>query len=167
MGLQCGLSRPHLTKHSDDAEATKMAGGSAISLRNWACRVESFWWMCTWTSLQYDEHWDLLHFALVCSKDAYHARYHTCNSKMSVIYRFQQCMPRQLMSQTMFSMNTMQSQVITTWFQCTALRWCMLHVGPSPTQPANPWLTPEPPLADHVYGATFKGFQNISLKHMW
>ena len=42
MGLQCGLSCPHLTKHSDDAKATKMAGGFAISLRDWACRVELF-----------------------------------------------------------------------------------------------------------------------------
>ena len=87
---------PHLTKHSDDAIF-------GVSLKDWACRAEFFWWRCTWTLLHNDEHWDLLRFALACSKNAYHARYSTCNSKMSVIYRFN--VPRQQMSQTMFSMD--------------------------------------------------------------
>ena len=63
---------------------------------------------CTKTSI------DFVCISPWCSTTTHHARYHTCKSKMSVIYRFQRRMHRQQMSQTMFVNRTSQTSLLAT-----------------------------------------------------
>ena len=102
----------------------------------------------------------------VSKEKAYHARYHTCKIKdvndlsFSVVHASTTNVPNHVFNED--DAESDNNNMIPKY--CSEVMYAAC--GTKSNTPANPWHTPEPPLADHVYVATFKGFQNTSLKHM-